>query len=428
MIPIYVFEDSKFEGLFPLTYARCAAELRCGALTLLERLQRALEGGGRSVSGLLVRNGLSEVTRKRLAPLPVNPGLSTKEGVILVNARWLALGMAGGGWQEPMADSAGVSADAIVWIHLSAETAGKIDLSKVCEARTLEAVLPGLYRKTEKAILITRPWDLLEHNRAAILEDFAVLGKANESKPLAGAQSVHVLAAENVHIAAGVKLYPGVVLDATGGPIIIESEAEIRAHAVVTGPTVVGKHALIRTLADIREDCSIGPGSRVGGEVIGSIFLGQGNKQHHGFLGQSIVGEWANLGAGTTTSNLKNTYGTIRMPVSGVEEETGRIFLGSVIGDHAKLGIGTYLSTGSVVGFSSHITTPRPAKFVPSFAWVTGKAGAGGVERIDFEKAVAIAQTVMKRRGVEWTSADHELFVRIASEWSLVERYPWPTK
>ncbi|HEY4330398.1 MAG TPA: glucose-1-phosphate thymidylyltransferase, partial [Phycisphaerae bacterium] len=150
-------------------------------------------------------------------------------------------------------------------------------------------------------------------------------------------------------------------------------------------------------------------------------FLGNGNKQHHGFLGQSIVGEWVNLGAGTTTSNVKNTYGTVKMPLNGVDESSGRQFLGSIIGDHAKLGIGTYLSTGSVVGFGSHIVAPRPPRFVPSFAWVTDK----GIQRADFEKLEQIAGTVMSRRGAEFTPADHELWVRIASEWALGEKHEW---
>ena len=156
---------------------------------------------------------------------------------------------------------------------------------------------------------------------------------------------------------------------------------------MVTGPVAIGPHCLIRTAADIREECAFGPNTRVGGEVGGTVFLGNANKQHHGFLGQTIVGEWVNLGAGTTTSNLKNTYGLVKMPLNGMDEPTGRQFLGSVIADHAKLGIGTYLSTGSVVGFAAHVVVPRPPRFVPSFAWLTEY----GLERADFEKIEEIA-------------------------------------
>jgi hypothetical protein len=111
----------------------------------------------------------------------------------------------------------------------------------------------------------------------------------------------------------------------------------------------------------------------------------------------------------------------VKVPINGKDEATGRQFMGAVIGDHAKLGIGTYLSTGSVVGFGSHVVVGRPPRFVPSFAWVTEK----GVSRAEFEKIEKIAGIVMGRRGREFTGADHELFVRIAAEWSQVEQYKW---
>lgn len=267
--------------------------------------------------------------------------------------------------------------------------------------------------------MIDRPWDLLDHQHAAIYEDFATLGAANHATLHPG---VHLLDPHNIHLATGVKIWPGAVLDAQNGPIIVGPNTEIRANAVITGPVAIGSHCIIRTGADIRENSSFGPGSRVGGEVAHSLFLGNASKQHIGFLGQTIVGEWANLGAGTTTSNLKNTYGQVRMPLNGIEEPTGKQFLGSVIADHAKLGIGTYLSTGSVVGFASHIVTPRPPRFVPSFAWLTDK----GMARADFEKVEQIAAIAMARRNVEFSPADHELFVRIANESAVIENYPWP--
>jgi len=418
--PIIVFEDAKCARLYPLTYARAACELRCGHVTLLERMQRLLP---RPIAGLIVRDGLADVVRRR-TNLPVNAGLSTKNGVILVNARWLMISSDSvlPAWDEPFADSAGIVSDAIVWVHLSAATAAQVDLSKVAEARTLEVLLPRLNRRTAPATLIDRPWDLLTHARQAIIDDFKHLGPADHAS--AQRAGVHILTPENVHLARDVKLSPGVVIDATHGPVIIGEHTEIRPNAVITGPVAIGANCLIRTLADIREDNCFGPGTRVGGEIIGSIFLGNANKQHHGFLGQSIIGEWANLGAGTTTSNLKNTYGQIKMALTGEEENTGKQFLGAIIADHAKLGIGTYLSTGSVVGFASHVTVARPPKFVPSFAWAVKD---GVIERIDFEKVESIASLVMSRRGAEFAAMDHELFVRIAGDFALAEKHDWPS-
>ena len=135
-------------------------------------------------------------------------------------------------------------------------------------------------------------------------------------------------------------------------------------------------------------------------------------------LALCVIGEWANLGAGTITSNLKNTYGNVRVPVNGVEQDTGLQFQGSIIADHVKIGIGTCLTTGTVIGFSSHVTAARPPKFVPSFGWVTDK----GTAPLDFDKAVKIAKTVMQRREVEWTAADDEVFNRIYKTWRQVEK------
>jgi UDP-N-acetylglucosamine diphosphorylase/glucosamine-1-phosphate N-acetyltransferase len=417
MPAVCVFEDGLVEGLYPLTYGRGAFELRVGAVTLLERMRRNL---GMPVAGVLVRGGLAEVVRGRIGgEVGVNMPVSMKEGLLLVNSRWLMLRQeTGGRWEVPGADSAGLQGGTVVWMHLSEETAGKVDLSKLHEPRALEAILPLVRREASKATVIHMPWDLLAHQREAMAEDFAALGAKNEAVVMAGA---HILEEKNVHLAAGVKVWPGAVLDASGGPIIVEEGAEIRANAVITGPAVIGAHCVVRNGADIREETTLGLGCRVGGEVNGCIFLGNASKQHYGFLGQTVVGEWVNLGAGTTTSNLKNTYGMVKVPINGKDEATGRQFMGAVIGDHAKLGIGTYLSTGSVVGFGSHVVVGRPPRFVPSFAWVTEK----GVSRAEFEKIEKIAGIVMGRRGREFTGADHELFVRIAAEWSQVEQYKW---
>jgi len=410
MTPIYLFEDSKLDRLYPLTLSRAAFELRCGACTLLERAARML---GAPIAGLLVRDGIAPVLRQRTS-LPVNPPVATREGVLLINARWLMLQSPG----EMPEDSAGLVSDAIVWMHLGTESAAAVDYGKMHDPRTLEAVLPSVQRMAASAKMIERPWDLLSWQHEALALDFAAVGPAQRGEMLG---VVSQLAPENIHIAAGVVINPGVVLDARGGPILIGEKAEIKPNAVLTGPVAIGQRAVVRTLADIREGTAIGPGARVGGEVIGSIFLANSNKQHHGFVGQSIIGEWANLGAGTTTSNLKNTYGLVRMPINNTEEATGRQFLGAVVADHAKIGIGTYLSTGTVIGFSSHVTSPRPPKFIPSFAWVTPK----GIDRVDFEKVVAVARAVMERRGMEMTQADKDLFVRIAGDWATREQYAW---
>lgn len=434
--PILLFEDSHVERLHPLTYSRAAFELRAGGLTLLERVQRNLprafrsaQAGGRedtgwgtvALAGVLVRAGLAEVLRQRLPSVAVNPSLSLREGVLLLNGRWLMFANEAEVFRLPDLDTAGLVQGTVVWARLSAETARDVDLSLLHEPAAFDRILPRLQRVSVAPApsIVNRPWDLLDLQRAAIEEDFAVLGRGEEGTLMPGA---HLLVRENMHFGKGVRIWPGAVLDAQAGPILLGEGTEIRANAVLTGPLALGARCLVKAGADLHDACTLGPNSRVGGEISNTLFLGNGNKQHHGFVGNSIIGEWANLGAGTTTSNLKNTYGAVKMPLRGVDEPTGRMFLGSVIADHAKLGIGTYLSTGTVVGFASHVVVPRPPRFVPSFAWVTDS----GLERAEFEKLEGIAATVMKRRGQAFTPADHELWVRIASEWAQAEQFAWP--
>ena len=315
---------------------------------------------------------------------------------------------------EPKLDSAAMVNNQVVWMHLSADNMAKLDLRRLVGSKALNDMLPHVGLEGIEANLVEYPWDLLKLQHQALLDDFARRGRALDSQPLPG---THLLNPDNMNIARDVTMDPGAVLDARKGPIMIESGTQIGPNAVVTGPVFIGRDCVIRTGADIRGDTSIGRSCRIGGEVVSSIFFANSNKQHYGFVGHSVVGEWVNLGAGVTTSNLKNTYGSVRMTVKGADISTDMQFLGSVIGDHAKLAVGVYLSTGTVIGFSSHILVSRPPKYVPSFAWVTDR----GVGKIDLNKALQIAKIVMARREQEFTEANQELFLRIAQTWSTEE-------
>ena len=170
---VYVFEDSQVDRLYPLTYARGACELRVGAKTLLERLRQNL---GHEVAGVLVRSPLAEVIQGRVKDVAVNPAVSAKDGIVLVNGRWLLQAEAGKRWKLPTEDSAGLADGAVVWIRLSGELAGEIDVSTLHDARTLEGVLGKVQRVTANVEMINRPWDLFTHQKAAIEEDFWLAG------------------------------------------------------------------------------------------------------------------------------------------------------------------------------------------------------------------------------------------------------------
>ena len=409
MTPIYILEDGHIEDLYPLTYTRPAFLLRCGASTLLDRICRNLP---RPPDGVLVRDTLAAKVRSEIR-LPVNPKIDSSRGAIFINARWIMTDPL----PEVPPDSAELARGDFTWVRVSGARLAEMDLRRLVRSKAIDDIMPSLRCSLSNALILRHPWELLLNQRRLLLDDFAQRGRARLSEPMPGA---HLLSPDNIHIGPEVKIFPGVVLDATNGPILLERGAEIHSNSVITGPACIGTGCIVRTGADIRECTTLGPNCRVGGEVVSSIFLGNSNKQHEGFVGQSVIGEWVNLGAGTITSNLKNTYGNIRVPINGIEQDSGLQFQGSIIGDHAKIGIGTCLTTGSVIGFSSHITVPRPPKFIPSFAWVTDK----GIAPMDFDKAVKIAKTAMQRRSVEWTAADNNVFTRIHKTWRLVEKGP----
>lgn len=193
----------------------------------------------------------------------------------------------------------------------------------------------------------------------------------------------------------GALVEPGVVFDVRGGAVVLERGAEVRHGTRLEGPCYVG--AGTRVLGGYVRASVFGPRCNVRGEVAACVFTGFANKGHDGFLGHSVLGHWVNLGAGTTTSNLKNTYGEVRLEVAGESLPTGRQFLGTLLGDHAKTAIGTMLATGTVVGAGANVFGGPPPKYVAPMAW-----GHGG-EWLTEDGFVRIAERVMPRRDVAVT-------------------------
>jgi UDP-N-acetylglucosamine diphosphorylase/glucosamine-1-phosphate N-acetyltransferase len=205
---------------------------------------------------------------------------------------------------------------------------------------------------------------------------------------------------------SGADIEPGVVFDVRHGVVVIDRGAEVRSGTRLEGPCYVGPGA--RVLGGFIRTSILGPRSVVRGEVSSTIFHGYANKAHDGFVGHSVIGRWVNLGAGTTTSNLKNTYGTVRLSIAGTVVETGRQFLGSLVGDHAKTAIGTMLPTGTVIGAGANVFGEGLTKYVPPFAW-----GADGVEQLTEEGFLRIAERVMPRRDVAVTEERRASLVAI---------------
>ena len=211
-------------------------------------------------------------------------------------------------------------------------------------------------------------------------------------------------------IGENVELAPSAVVETGNGPVIIDSGTKVMHFNYLEGPIHIGKNSLITEHSSIKDLTSIGAQCKVGGEVEASVIDSYSNKQHHGFLGHSWVGKWVNLGAGTCSSDLKNTYGTIRVDYRGNKIETGMQFLGSVIGDYAKTAINTSLFTGKIVGVCSMIYGTVTTN-VPSFS--NYARSFGQVTEISFEQVVKTQKRMFSRRSVEQTDRDINLMKRV---------------
>ncbi len=248
-------------------------------------------------------------------------------------------------------------------------------------------------------------WDVVVLNEKQIEADYALITRGRESQPI----PVHakVIAPENVFIEAGARVDMA-LLNASEGPIYIGKDAHVMDGAMLRGPVGLGEGAIVRMGAKIYGGSSIGPYSKVGGEMQSSVIFGYSNKAHEGFLGHSVIGEWCNIGAGTNTSNLKINYDEIRLwdYAEGSFINSGMTFCGTFMGDHSKCGIDTMFNTGTVVGVNAQVFgTGFMRNFIPSFSW----GGPSGFSTYNFEKAVDVAKRVYARRDREFTTIDENI-------------------
>ncbi len=251
-------------------------------------------------------------------------------------------------------------------------------------------------------------WELVEFNGELINNDFGEFERGESKGSVFG--NTIIYNPEQVWIGENARIDDLVVIDARGGAVIIESGAYIQAGTIIVGPAYIGRNTHIYG-GKIRGGCSFGPYCRIGGEVESSVFLGYSNKYHDGFIGHSYIGEWVNLGALTTTSDLKHTYTPVRLTFNGKDQiQTELIKLGSFIGDHTKLGIGTLLNAGTVIGISTSFFGGGLApKFIPSFIWGSNKE----MVEYELEKALETAKTVYSRRGLELSFVEETMLRRI---------------
>lgn len=261
--------------------------------------------------------------------------------------------------------------------------------------------------------LIQHTWDIFKENRSEIIADFELLTSGRTSQEITDPHTI-VYGKENLFIEEGASIRAAII-NAEGGPVYIGKNAQVHEGAIITGAFALCEGAHLNMGAKIKGDTTIGPYSKVGGEIGNSVVFGYSNKGHDGYMGNSVLGEWCNLGADTNTSNLKNNYAMVKLwdYATGRFANTGLQFCGLMMGDHSKCGINTMFNTGTVVGVGANIFgAGYPRNFVPSFSW----GGAAGFVTFQLRKFAEVAEAVMQRRNKEYDQVEQDIIQHIFDE------------
>jgi UDP-N-acetylglucosamine diphosphorylase / glucose-1-phosphate thymidylyltransferase / UDP-N-acetylgalactosamine diphosphorylase / glucosamine-1-phosphate N-acetyltransferase / galactosamine-1-phosphate N-acetyltransferase len=413
-------EDHAVAGLEPLTLTRTVFDLWLGGSTLASKIARAFGvGPGPQRRGMVIRPYLSAVQRQRDPHTAVNDRDWLARGpVLVVNGRWVP--PAGFAPPDPRGPWLGLCDGQPACAMVGPGEAVALDPHGVT---SWFDEIAARYGGTEiGGEWIGRPWDLVARNAEHVVRDFDALGNVGVSnRHLATAALVGPV--DRLYIHESARIDPYTVFDTTGGPITVAAGAWVQPFTRVEGPTYIGRDThLFR--ANIRGGATIGPVCRVGGEVEASIVHGYSNKYHEGFLGHAYVGEWVNLGAITSNSDLRNDYGEVHVPLGGDPVATGMAKVGCFIGDHTRTGLGSMLNTGTAIGVMCNVLPAGPLlpKHVPSFTAVLyGRVAPG----FTLEQLFVTARTVMDRRGQVFTEVDEQLYLDLYEQTRLERERAW---
>ncbi|HEX9085879.1 MAG TPA: putative sugar nucleotidyl transferase [Gemmatimonadaceae bacterium] len=381
MSAIYYFDDMRARQFEPFALTRPGSELRAGTSLIRRRWERAT---GLKSAGFISSPHLAHFEEGN-APPAVATKSELPAGSVLVNTRCvIPIDLNLERFDLLMCEGAACAVKLARAFPVSQFADGTVDIGSI------QTTLGG---QRIKGRWINDVWDFIGTLAEQLMEDIPLRAKSlgESAKTKAAKVGDH-----GIFVEEGAQIGPQVVLDASAGPILIRSGAVVAPFTHLVGPISVGRDS--RILGDRVAASSIGDRCKVHGEVSHSIFLGHGNKTHTGFVGHSYVGRWVNLGALTTTSNMKNTYGPIQLWTPAGVRNTGQQFLGTFFGDHAKTGIGTMLTTGCIIGAGANVFGGNmPPKVVPPFAWGDGEP----YDAYDVTKFLSVAERAMARRQVE---------------------------
>ena len=376
-----LFDGEHRDALLPFTYTRPVADIRIGILTIREKWELSLG----ATTTTITEDYLSDKY----------PMVEMEQNV-MINASYLPTRVLVSQIKNLKENQAIYNGDTMI-AFFSLEDQ-EIDINNL---EVLQHEDPHLKVETT--------WDIFSKNGAAIQADYNLITTDRTSAPIP--EKTVAFNPEAIFIEEGAKL-PLCVLNATDGPIYIGKNTEIMEGSMVRGPFALCEGATLKMGTKIYGPTTVGPHSKVGGEVNNSVFFGYANKAHDGFLGNSVIGEWCNFGADTNNSNLKNNYAEVRLWSYETENfaKTGLQFCGLMMGDHSKCGINTMFNTGTVVGVNANIFgSGFPRNFIPSFSW----GGSKGFTTYETSKAFEVAKEVMKRRGLEFTAQDSAILEHI---------------
>ncbi len=377
-----LFDGTVRESLFPFTLTRPVAEIRIGILTIREKWEKYLN----STTTTITEDYLEE--KYPMVEMDKN---------VLINSSFLPNRVLVD-LVKDLKEKEAIFCGEEVIAFFTTDSQEDVDFSTYKQIEY-----------TGDVFRIEKTWHIFSKNAEALKADFDLLTEGRKSAPISDTN--RVIHPENIFLEEGAKV-EFAILNATDGPIYIGKNAEIWEGAMVRGPLALCNNAIVKMGAKIYGATTIGPFSKVCGEVSNSVIFGYSSKGHEGYLGNAVLGEWCNIGADSNNSNLKNNYAKVRIWNYATEsfEQTGLQFCGLMMGDHSKTAINTMFNTGTVIGVNSNIYVPGfPRNFIPSFSW----GGATGFISYQPKKAFEVAKVMMARRGVEFTEIDANILTKV---------------
>jgi len=374
---IQLVDGKHRDHLLPLTYTRPVAQLRCGILTIAEKYQKRGFDVGYETEDYL-QEKFPSVQHDILVSGSVCPTDSFIDAITSLTEG-----------QALIQDDQLLAFKGVNWADTPTE----------------------IFPFNDVLNLIIRPWDIWTKNAAEMNIDFDVLTKDRFSAPIDSSNTVF---GDRIFLEEGARVKAS-ILNATSGPIYLAQNAEVMEGSIVRGGLALGAHSALKLGTKVYGATTLGPHCKVGGEINNSVILGYSNKGHDGFLGNSAIGEWCNLGADTNNSNLKNNYDEVKAwsYVDGRFSKTGQQFCGLIMGDHSKSGINTMFNTGTVVGVSANVYGAGfPRNFIPSFTW----GGPQGTTEYMIKKALDTANRMMQRRGLQVDDVERTILEKVYAD------------